>query len=140
MSENVIILPATLRGVVARWAVMQSPYDTGPDGLSDVLKELTKRCKDYPGASTLDGGHAYLELVPEAVDAFLDHVLLSQPEVQKWNERKNGRQGMGMHSLYWPDPEPDDDFIDLDALKNNIRMELAGPRRSSLVAHAKQGG
>lgn len=43
--------------------------------------------------------------------------------VVAWGERKNGREGNGFVSRY-DQPEPDDDFIDLDALARNVTHEL----------------
>ena len=43
----------------------------------------------------------------------------SIPEIEILNHRKNGRNGMGFCSRY-DQPQPDDDFIDLDALARNV--------------------
>ena len=106
------VFKSTLLGYVAMWATHQSPYHA-PDGLSEVLMELGRRInvKEY-------------DLIP-ATKENLRHIMydlfLPIPQVQRWNERKNGNTNpLGFYSAYDSDRNPDDDFIDLDALAYNI--------------------
>ena len=55
----------------------------------------------------------------------INNVLEQMPDVMALNERKNGRDGMGFSSRYSKDPEPDDDFIDIMAVAQNITCEFA---------------
>ncbi len=41
------------------------------------------------------------------------------------NERKNGREGLGFSSRYSKVPDPDDDFIDIMAVAQNVTCEFA---------------
>lgn len=118
-----------LLGYVAMWATRQSPYHA-PDGLTDVLAEFKRRIeasredflaptKALLGRSVFD----YPDTLP-ATKAFLlpllQQHLLTLPQVQKWNERKNGNQSPYGFCSRYDKPEPDNDFIDLDALAGNI--------------------
>ena len=55
----------------------------------------------------------------------VDKILWSIPEIAALNERKNSREGNNFSSRYSKDPEPDDDFIDITAIAQNITCELA---------------
>lgn len=112
----------SLCGHIAMWAVRQSPY-TAPDGLTDVILEFKRRVE--PSAQSLSGW-TYFETDEESgrkcLTDLLNLHLLTIPQVRQWNERKNGNQSpLGFVSRY-DKPEPDNDFIDLDALTGNIVM------------------
>ena len=96
-------------GEIARWAVRQSPYHR-PDNLEvvlDKMNELIKDIVDYP-----------------EVDEQILKVLISRlkqiPEFVAWNERKNGNQSAYAFVDRYSEIEPDNDFIDLDALIRNV--------------------
>lgn len=51
----------------------------------------------------------------------IEQYLLTIAQVRQWNERKNGNKSpFGFTSRYDGPTDPDDDFIDLDALRMNI--------------------
>lgn len=114
----------SLSGFVAMWATRQSPY-RAPDGLTDVLlkfrqQALTFRLPDFPDDWPI------LKASRVNLVSCLDKCLFTIPQVMAWNDRKNGRQSpLGFLSRY-DKPNPDDDFIDLDALKNNIVRSCLG--------------
>lgn len=124
--KAVVVTAKHLRGVIARWAVQQSPYETGPDDLGIVLAEITRRFNAHPGTKMCMGSR-YLELAPSYPElyAFVEPLLDGIPQVQKWNERKNGRDGHGFVTAFDGDKgNPDDDFIDICAIVQNVARDL----------------
>lgn len=113
----------SIMGSVANWAVQQSPYHR-PDNLEIVLDKLHEQIKD-----DFDDNAKYVKFFesPTEVQRWLGEKLRSIPEFLLWNERKNGRQGMGFSgaghhddgSITFFQSKADDDFIDLDALIRN---------------------
>lgn len=116
---DMIVLEASLRGIVARWAVQQSPYPAGPEGLGEVLTELTRRFDAKKGKELF----LVVPATRAALRSLLEGLLLTQPQVHKWNARKNARFG---NAVAWSHGanDPDDDFIDLDALLQNVVSSL----------------
>ena len=106
----IYVLPKELAGVFAMWAVRRLPHLV-PENLAECITEFV-------------AGFEYTQPVLEWKDplefmqAIKDSICKS-PACLKLNERKNGREGMGFSSRY-DQPEADDDFIDLDALTQNI--------------------
>jgi hypothetical protein len=128
--EDVIILVNSLRGIVARWAVQQSPYPNGPKCLDQVLVTVTDRFNASPGKEKVMG--TTIIRLPRERKLIMSFVkkLLDMPEVQAWNERANRRDGPGFKSAYDDEDahDPDDDFIDIDALVHNIAASLMEQR------------
>lgn len=106
-----------LLGNVAKCAVMQSPYHR-PDNLEivlDKLHELTKGEFEHYARGFEDWRDA---------EDWLRGYLLQIPEFVAWNKRKNGNKApYGFVSAY-DQPDPDNDFIDLDALIRNVVNEF----------------
>lgn len=123
MTKDVIVTIKSLRGFIAQWAVTQSPYAC-PDGLAAVLAEVTRRFAALPTQQMMDT--AYLVLPPRriTIQAWLETLLFDIPQVQAWNTRKNGREGMGVAGRGIVRPDPDDDFIDLYALAQNVTTSM----------------
>jgi len=104
---------------VAKWAVAQSPYHR-PDNFEIVLDELDLRI----GAWT-DDIMGYKKMTYKEIKQFLDKELSSIPQFMLWNERKNGNQNEHKFvDRYSKDDNPDDDFIDLDALIRNVANSI----------------
>ena len=99
-------------GAFAYWLVSQSPYDS-PE-IDKALKAFSKHVNEF-----IEDG------IPKSFaydDVFLlvnEDILEGIPEIEIFNHRKNGRDGMGFCSRY-DQPSPDDDFIDLGALARNV--------------------
>lgn len=118
MNEKYVISKRQIFGQLANWAVQQSPYHR-PDNLEVVLDKLNVDLKDTPD---------YPKMSIKELKEKLDNCLKSYPEFMLWNERKNGRQGMGFSgaghhddgSVTFFNAKADDDFIDLDALIRNV--------------------
>jgi len=117
------VLFSVLYGEIAKWSTRQSPYHA-PEGLVDVLiqfqKNLMKRQSEllphefpYPGCDAIRADR-------ETLNHILKLELLIIPQVLAWNERKNGNKSPHSFCSRYGGPEPDDDFIDLDALVRNI--------------------
>lgn len=117
---KVLFTPKHLAGVFAMNAVRQSPYLV-PDNLAEAIVEFM---------AGFDCTQPVLEWQNplECSQAVIDSIMKS-PLCLKWNERKNGRDGMGFCSRY-EQPDPDDDFIDLDALQMNICRAIFEDQRS----------
>ena len=115
--KKILLNERRLLGAVARWAVEQSPYHR-PDNLEKVLDTLHKNIV-WPDWKVNMG---YMEF-PEVVDlsTFVQTELRKVPEYLAWNERKNGNPAQYNFTSRYDAPEnPDNDFIDLDAMERNV--------------------
>ena len=101
-------------GAVAGNAVRQSPYHR-PDNLEIVLDKLHELVKPTFEKATM----GVAELTDEQLEDLIKQ-LRNIPEYEAWNERKNGNQAQYSFSSRYDKPDPDNDFIDLDALEMNI--------------------
>lgn len=130
MSDTFLVGQNDLVGAVARYAVLQSPYPV-PDDLETALRKFAELLKSDPAfknpvidvplvKTPVAEFHRWYEIVE-----LLDRTLFTLPEVQRWNERKNGEQGHAFVSIHEGRPDPDDDFVDLDALARNVAMLVA---------------
>ena len=122
MGKKIFVSKGELLGVLAKYAVSQSPYHR-PDNLEVVLDKLNDMISEPFSKAPMGIGefsdHTTLE-------AFLHRHLEKIPEYVDWNERKNGNDApMKFVSRYDTDNNPDDDFIDLDALERNVAVEIA---------------
>lgn len=109
-----------MTGYLAMWATRQSPYHA-PDGLTEVLREfyanaLSRRMtEDW----CIESWPCILA-TRDNLKSVVEQCLFTIPQVILWNERKNGNKSpFGFISRY-DKPHPDNDFIDLDALRMNI--------------------
>jgi len=104
-----------IEGYIAMWSVRQSPYHQ-PDYLLGVIKQFRDSVRPLFDANEM------LQISRTDLRVLLNSHLLTQRQVQLWNERKNGNQNpIGFVSRY-DRPDPDNDFIDLHALSRNIEM------------------
>lgn len=114
MDKQFVFSKRNILGEIAHWAVCQSPYHR-PDNLETVLdkfNEIIALIPDYPSMSYSQIG----ELLEE---------LKEIPEFMAWNERKNGNQAeYKFLDRYSGKGNPDDDFIDLDALIRNVANSI----------------
>lgn len=109
-----------MTGYVAMWASRQSPYHA-PDGLTAVLREFHRRALDRRMTDEwcIESWPCILA-TRDNLRAVVEECLLVIPQVLLWNERKNGNKSPFGFSSRYDRPHPDDDFIDLDALRMNI--------------------
>lgn len=109
-----------LLGAFAMWAVRLSPYEFPAD-----LEAATLKLGDYfaPMAQTL-AGLDWLEFTRHGLEDHLVKAFEAIPEIAAWNNRRNGDdRPFGVASL-GSEPDPDDDFVDLFALANNVANTL----------------
>lgn len=117
---KIILSERKLLGAVAKWAVEQSPYHR-PDNLEVVLDKLHELTKGYFATFPM----SYAEIDSQDVLKFVRDMLRQISEYTAWNDRKNGNDApMKFTSRYDTDDNPDDDFIDLDALEMNVTNEI----------------
>ena len=121
MEKEFVFSKRNILGEVANWAVRQSPYHR-PDNLEVVLDKFNEIIKEVPQYPTM----TYRQ-IKEMLQG-----LKTIPDFMLWNERKNGRQGMGISaaghhddgSITFYNAKADDDFIDLDALIRNVANSI----------------
>ncbi|CCM77112.1 hypothetical protein [Rhizobium mesoamericanum] len=108
-----------LAGTVAMWAVRQSPYQT-PDNLDLVVRQIQEKF----APNTSFGMLMFEE--SNSLRRYVSKILRSIPEYVKWNDRKNGNDApLKFSSAYDLPGDPDDDFIDLDALEGNVARSIS---------------
>lgn len=108
-------------GEFAAEAVALSPYEV-PENLELALGLLA----EYIRPTFKDGFSEFLIItIPvAALRKLLDSAVEEIDVIRAWNDRKNGRDGMGFASAYSAPPDPDDDFVDLGALARNTLLRL----------------
>jgi len=109
-----------LTSFLAKCLVLQSPY-TVPDNLSICLEKFDTQLDSVFSFDAVGMTHLDLSTLTNTINELIENV----PEIVALNERKNGRSGMGYTDRYYPELEPDDDFIDLMAVAQNITCEFA---------------
>jgi hypothetical protein len=110
--KDMLVTRSRVLGELASWAVQQSPYVV-PDKLPEAITAFAEK---WPHKAFCQTFGTMREL-----EATIDATIALVPEIVAWNDRKNGRDGMGFASRY-DSPAADDDFIDLGALSRNIAM------------------
>ena len=110
-----------LTSSLAKWLVKQSPY-TMPENLYVcVIKFRFKISKAFDWDA-----NGMCELDLRTLTEQLNPIFESIPEIMALNERKNGRDGYGISSRVDESvPDPDDEFIDVGALAQNICCDFA---------------
>jgi hypothetical protein len=120
-----------IMGHIAMWAVRQSPYHN-PDKLDEVLAAWEKRSAhvfDKNGMAKLTNTELRL-LVKEG--------LMQDENFLAWNERRNGNQAPFKFTSRYDGPgDPDDDFIDLDALIGNVYRTVRQERERDDASYAE---
>ena len=105
-------------GALAKWLVKQSPYPV-PENLEKILADFHKR---IPYVFD-ENGMAEVSLA--TMKKTINNILESMPDVMALNNRKNGREGHGFSSRFSKEPEPDDAFIDIMAVAQNLACVFA---------------
>lgn len=107
-------------GALAKWLVKLSPY-TVPENLSICIKEFKKEIGTL-GDFTKDGmAEIYLGTLTKRVNLILEGI----PEIMALNKPISGHNHNIFTSRYHNGPpNPDDDFIDIMALAQNITCEF----------------
>jgi hypothetical protein len=112
-----LISEKDVAGAVAMWAIRQSPYKC-PDNLATVIEAVQARFEPNAEFGYRDGEE-------QEHRKYVRDLLRGIPEYLAWNERKNGNTDpFHFTSRYDMPGNPDDDFIDLDALERNVMNTL----------------
>ena len=133
MFESVVMVPvhsrfnrkvwafkSDLTSFLAQCLVSQSPY-TVPDNLSICLEKFDMQLDSVFSFDAVGMVHLDLSTLTNTINELIENV----PEIVELNKRKNGRDGMGYSDRYSAKPDPDDDFIDLMAVAQNVTCEFA---------------
>lgn len=119
--SKILVNESQLLGAVAKWSIRQSPYSF-PENLLEVL--------DAFGVSLSPDFHdeplGFKEFKDETeLRDYIYSKLSTIDAYWKWNESKNPSDApFKFTSRYDTGENPDDDFIDLDALEQNVAREL----------------
>jgi hypothetical protein len=115
-----LITTNALAGELASWAVQQSPYGW-PEGLEKALADFRAAWGSEPDMADILP-MKYWENYGELYQALYE-LFCSTPSIAAWNEPKSGHGAEIVFSDRYSGPAPDDDFIDLGALANNVARE-----------------
>jgi len=122
----------TVAGHFAMWAVRQNPYPHCPAHLDllvgRLLYQLQKHAKKQARGNGLMKVAGIFRTDRRSLETLVMEKLGSVREFQRWNERKNGNQDPFNFVSRYDDPtkrDPDNDFIDLDALVRNVALSVA---------------
>lgn len=119
--KRLFVTKSQLLGTIAKYAVQQSPYHR-PDNLEVVLDKFNELISPAFDKQPLKVGEFSDRI---SLEAFVSRHLAKIPEYVAWNDRKNGNDApMKFTSRYDTDSNPDDDFIDLEALERNVAVDI----------------
>jgi hypothetical protein len=114
MRKKFLVSKRNILSEVAKWAVAQSPYHR-PDNLETVLDKLNESLGEWKD------NLGYREMTYPYIKEYLKTLLYQIPEFMLWNERKNGNKSKFQFvTRYSKNIDPDNDFIDIDALICNV--------------------
>jgi len=120
-NREVYAFPDDFTGALAKWLVKQSPYPV-PDNLPVCIEKFHLAVIEAFNFDT--GGMAKIEL--GGLTSQVNELLESIPEIAALNEPKTGHNEHIFVSRYHDGPSnPDDDFIDIMAVAQNITCEFA---------------
>jgi hypothetical protein len=123
-------------GALAKWLVMQSPYPV-PNKLEKILMEFNRRLDNYAKFDT--AGMALINLRTVAQD--MEKILNDMPDVVALNEPHNPSDKQFFFTdRYSADRHPDDDFIDITAVGQNIAVEFAQREDAECWLDRMKGG
>ena len=111
-AENIIVSVHDVLGALACWGVRQSPY-TAPENLKEAVEQFAA---NWPHED-------YKMMDSETLWISIKETIKRCPLVTAWNNSKKGDVQISFHSRY-DQPHPDYDFIDLDALANNMAHQI----------------
>lgn len=102
---------------VVRWAILQR-RDGIPPKLNDACSALLKLLPD--GKDNM----GFFTESRSGLWSILDIAIAQVPEILAWNIPASGKQAQVVFTSRYPSLRPEDDFIDLDALIQNVVREL----------------
>lgn len=114
-----LITDNQLVGWMAHWAVRQHPYHR-PEGLFDIVDCLKEAAQAWPhGISKLP---MWRVADWAALERWMRDVLKDHPVLTAWNTPRSGHTQQIVVSSRYGGPEPEHDFIDIDALLRNVAL------------------
>ena len=97
----------TIIGIIARWAISQSPY-TLPRNLEKALNRIRVILREHP-TFVIDRYDQWIQLHPERLYSFIENIIFNTSEIISWNSNQSTLAG---------------DYIDLYALTRNVVESL----------------
>lgn len=116
--DEMIFSKKYLIGELARWAINQSPYYI-PENLEIVLRKLSDLLPTYTFNE-----YGYKKMKKNEFHKWLFDIIIQIPELVEWNSSKDGNKSPFKFVSRYDEPNPDSDFVDLDALVMNIKRSL----------------
>lgn len=118
--KTILVSKKQVVSELAKWAVRQSPY-TVPENLGIALQHANEF---LTGRLTVEFTFGYYSLKEQDLSNLIYEMVRSVPEIKAWNQPKNKSQVDFVFVSLFDQPNPGDDFIDLDALAMNILTGL----------------
>ena len=118
--RKVLISVDDFCGALAKWLVMQSPY-VAPENLFECICKFQARLGEL-GVFSKDG---FVEIELSSLTKKVNIILESIPEIATLNIPKSGHDKHIFVDRYSGPINPDDDFIDIMAVAQNITCEFA---------------
>lgn len=120
-SKEIWIFKSDILGTVAKWCIRQSPYDF-PENLLIILATLS----GIIGNQFENGTVGMIKYDGTTLIRDLKMWLEQIPEFTALNDRKNGNRALYKAVTRYDGKvgDPDDDFIDLDALYRNVTNDI----------------
>jgi len=120
---------STIVGAFAMWACRQSPHGV-PDGLENVCKYLNASLKSVVKWDINEMAECSLC----DINKWLYEIVYNQDikEFDNWNVSKKSKESLIKGVIFvdrYSTPNPDYDFIDLDALLHNVCITIRDERR-----------
>lgn len=110
-----------ITGIAAKWAIQQSPYIM-PHNLEDAICDLTIALEEIWKKEESTAG--MLEFNYYQMYELIKKMIYSISSITKWNEPRIKHNKQHVFVTRYSNIEPDDDFIDLDALCRNVTNDL----------------
>ena len=122
-------------GALAKWLVIQSPYVV-PENLSECVIKFQARLGELAVFDTIGMAEIELSSLTKKVNAILESI----PEITALNIPKSGHDSHVFVDRYSSPINPDDDFIDIMAVAQNITCEFADRADVECYLDSKKAG
>lgn len=122
--EVILVSRNQIVAEVAKFAVLQSPYAV-PNQLQEALLQLHDQLP-HPKATL-----GFTEVTRKTLADLIHKAIAAVPEIIEWNRPKSGHTAQNVFVSRYSGPAPDDDFIDLDALVNNVVRACVNEHREA---------
>lgn len=123
---RIFVSVKSIAACFAKWAIQQSPYIV-PDDLGIATIKFHARIEEaFREYLTMNNEWIGVDISQREWYKIIKSIIVNEKfvEVYQWNVRKNGNNSQfGFISAHTNKTDPDDDFIDLDALAMNVSRE-----------------